>query len=295
MIGKRGKLFAVAGPGPSLSGQNPYAAPHALTVDSGITDWRGSLLCSQGLIYRSERGLYLMPRGLGPPDWLGKFARDVLKDFPVITGAALVPARNLAIWTCNDTDGLTGRALVLDYARGAWSTWKMSDGYSLSGVTVIDDVIRFSSARLEGTVYTEQDVAYDGIEATQVTSTLETQHIAPSGHVNGYTRTWSVRLRGELRDANGCKLTIYAQVDDDDAYNYSQWWDIKGAAGMKFEREWVLPWQNLEALKLKIVDGYVTPAPLALTTPTAGVALNAITLDVAVKASQKPLQEGYRG
>jgi len=318
MIGKDRRIFLVTGSGPTPLGQNPYAPPRAWNIESGIIDPRSILLGGQGVYFQGDGGMYLAPRGFGPIQWLGKAARDVLDAYPIVAAATLIPEKDLAVWAVHDEAKANGKLLLFDYERGAWFTWSLQidtvvTGLCLapleSGGETIQSLQMACASSDEATVWADVgnywDIDSDALLiGGHVTPTLEPQYIVPSGKVNGYCRAYGVRLRGELRDgANGCKLKLEAMVDDDPNFSYSTWWIVKGPEGMKFEREWVLPWPNIEAVKFRITEiawdsdlDAPEAHPPGYLVPTKGFAWNALTLDVAVRGgAQKPLQEAHRG
>jgi hypothetical protein len=315
VIAKDKRLFLVSGGGPTQLGQNPYAPPRAWNVENGVTDPRSLLLGGQGVYFQGEGGMYLAPRGYGPIQWLGKAARDVLDQYPVVAAATLLTEKDLACWALHDEAKANGILLLFDYERGAWTTWTLPIENVITGLCVapmeaggetITSLQMACSNSDEATIWADEGNYWDeDSDATllggHVVTTIEPQYLVPSGKVNGYCRAYGVRLRGELRDANGAKLMIEAMVDDDPSFSYATWWIVEGPAGMKFEREWVLPWPNIEAIKLRVRDVGWDPDPTEIhppgyLVPTSGFAFNALTLDVAVRGgAQKPLQEAHRG
>lgn len=314
VLAKAKRLFLVSGQGPTPLGQNPYAAPRAWNIESGVIDPRSVLLGGQGVYFQGDGGMYLAPRGFGPIQWLGKTARDVLELYPVVAGATLLTEKDLAVWSVHDEGRTDGTLLVFDYERGAWSTWTIPTDQPIAGLTVAplesggETVLSLQMACAgsdEATVWADEGNFWDiDSDATllggHVTQLFETQHIAPSGKVNGYCRGYGVRVRGELLDEFGCKLKIEAKIDDFPNWDYAVEWTIDGPINMKFEREWVLPWPNFEAIKLRVsTSPFRIPVgdfPPGTLSPSRGFAFNALTLDVATRGgAQKPLQEAHRG
>ncbi len=315
LISKARRAFLLTGQGATPIGQNPYAPPRAWNIENGCIEPRSMLLGGQGVYFQGDGGIYLAPRGYGPMQWLGKPAQDVLDLYPVVAAATLLTEKDLAVWAVHDEAKEFGALLVFDYERGTWHTWTLPVDPVVTGLCVapleaggetITSLQMACASSDEATVWADEgnywDIDSDNtLLGGHITSTLTPQHLVPSGKVNGYTRSHAVRIRGELRDPAGCKLMLEAQCDDDPGFSYSVWWIVSGPEGMKFEREWVLPWPNIEAIKLRVTDAGWDPDPTEVhppgyLVPSKGFAWNALTLDVAVRGgAQKPLQEAHRG
>jgi hypothetical protein len=70
-------VWSVTGDGPTDQGLNPYPDPRAVPVDSGaVGPW--VVTASAGTFFESIAGIMLLPRGFGPPLYVGADVRDTL-------------------------------------------------------------------------------------------------------------------------------------------------------------------------------------------------------------------------
>lgn len=112
------------GTGPAPNGQNSdFQTPTKIQSDVGCTNARSVVTTPDGTMFLSERGIYLLTRGLELV-WIGRPVKDTLAAFPVITSAVLVPKQNQVRFTCNTSDGASGVTIVYDYAEKQWSTFR---------------------------------------------------------------------------------------------------------------------------------------------------------------------------
>lgn len=126
-------LQYLAGIGPTPNGLNSdFQGPFVIQSDVGCTNARSIVDVPDGVMFLSDRGIYLLTRGLELV-WVGKPIKDTLAAFPNITSAVLVAKQNQVRFTCNDVGGLFGRVLVYDYVEKQWSTFR----YNIVGFTDI--------------------------------------------------------------------------------------------------------------------------------------------------------------
>lgn len=290
-------IYAVSGIGPSSQGGTPPNPPRRVSADAGCIDARSVALCDRGVVFQSVRGLYLLPRGFGNVQWLGKPALATLETYPHIFDACVVPRRNHLMWLCNDslTSVDTSTILVWDYDRNAWFTWTPP----ASGAGVADAL---SLVELEDKLYLWEDRVYLHTESTTglyvgdnnsttyfVSSSAETTNIRPSNYVTGYARVWSLKLLGELIEPDGARLIVTVAYDDG-ALTDSIQWDITGSEGDSFMREFVLPWQKVNAVRFRVEDSTGGTSGRGR-----GIRLNAMTLTIVPRSKAgKPLREAYR-
>lgn len=111
-------IYKLQGLGPNDQGQGAWDTPRAVTHSTGCIDWRSIVETSIGIFYQSERGIMLLPRGLGEPQFIGMPVQATLESFgAVITGSDV----------CTTSDGNTVRfctasgTLIYDLETQAWS------------------------------------------------------------------------------------------------------------------------------------------------------------------------------
>lgn len=78
--------------GPNDQGAGTFAAPSQLTRSVGCIDYRSILETNIGVFFQSALGIYLLPRGFGPVQYIGVGVQDVLNQAsnvsPIVLGAA---------------------------------------------------------------------------------------------------------------------------------------------------------------------------------------------------------------
>lgn len=108
-------IYAVQGQGPSDQGQGDWGSPRCVTRSTG---GRVLLETSSGIFFESDRGLELLPRGLGEPIYIGASIMDTFdRETSSVLSAAVVTS----------TESRTARfcvgagVAVFDLDTGAWS------------------------------------------------------------------------------------------------------------------------------------------------------------------------------
>lgn len=88
-------IYLVGGDGPNDQGAGSFPPPRCLTRSVGCCDYRSIVETNVGIMFQSNLGLYLLPRGFGPAQYIGAAIRsdmDALGDStqdlgPVVLGA----------------------------------------------------------------------------------------------------------------------------------------------------------------------------------------------------------------
>jgi hypothetical protein len=115
------QTFASAGDGPNAAGQqNTFTEPQLVASDVGCTDWRSVVVTPLGVLFKSERGFYLLTRGLQAQP-IG--AEVAAYDADTITSAVLLPDEEEVRFTTAE-----GRTLVYHYGYGTWLVWTSHGG-----------------------------------------------------------------------------------------------------------------------------------------------------------------------
>jgi hypothetical protein len=113
---KKSAIFYLIGEGPDASGaQNDYNEAQLITTDGGCIDPSSVVSMPLGLMYKSEKGIYVLNRGLNI-EYIGKEVEVYNSD--TIVAATLVSNKNQVRFALN-----TGIVLVYDYLVGQWYTF----------------------------------------------------------------------------------------------------------------------------------------------------------------------------
>lgn len=119
VIFKRRSIFVLFGDGYNNTlTQNSLQKPQLITTDVGCTNINSVVLTPQGLMFRSEKGIYLLTRGL-ETQYIG--ARVEAYNEYEITSSTLVADQNHIRFTTNND-----YCLVYDYFYNEWSVFTNS-------------------------------------------------------------------------------------------------------------------------------------------------------------------------
>jgi hypothetical protein len=146
----------VRGEGPNAAGIGDLSEPIEVDGQVGCPDWRSVCKCELGVLFRaSDTRIYLLPVGGGAAISAAESIQDVLRQFPVTTGAVRHEADELVTFTVTNAAGTDGRLLHLDLSssgmtRNGWvSRWIVDRLQQLEDVAEIQ-VVSESVQSFEG-------------------------------------------------------------------------------------------------------------------------------------------------
>jgi hypothetical protein len=211
------------GLGPTAAGLNSdFGPPVAIQSDVGCNNARSVVGTPDGIMFGSDRGIYLLTRGFELV-WIGRPVKDKLASFPTITSAVLVPKQNQVRFTCTTTLGTTGITLVYDYVEKQWSTFTHTIGGVYGGA--IADACMWNGAytfvSTAGSVHVESTSSYLDAGASYVPMTLETSWIAAAGPL-AFHSVRSFQLHGTSYTDHD--LTITVGFDSNTTYQQTATW-----------------------------------------------------------------------
>ena len=199
VIFKEDRIYVAQGSGLSNAGLGRgYATPFLVSEAIGCIDNRTVVLTPLGLMFLSNRGIYLLDQSfkLEPVGRRVRYHTDTY----TLTGAAIVPERSIVLFTTE-----SGPALVYNYEWKFWSTFTNHDADS---ITVAQGIYYYKDA---STITAEdRSVWTDG--GADVVLTLETGHVRLGGLL-GFARLFRVLVLGYLRSA--CTLELAFQLNND--------------------------------------------------------------------------------
>lgn len=135
----------LVGQGPNSAGVGDISEPVEIENRVGAVDWRSVAKTEHGVFFQSsafgEPRIYLLPRGGSSAMDASEGARDVLRDYPVITSATRHDEEQLLTFTLQNAAGTDGRILHLDLkssgmGRNGWQ-----------GRWIVDRVAAFESVQ----------------------------------------------------------------------------------------------------------------------------------------------------
>lgn len=228
-------IYLVSGDGPDDQKRGQFSPPRALSRDIGCTDYRSILETAIGILFQSERGFYLLPRGFGQPIWVGAPVQTTLTAYRTCLAAAvhsdsrertarflMADSNNNTIVLSLDLD-LTSQLGYGVWAKHSFATWidnpdtKMSSIGSWSSGTFAAYRTISSPVYLVGSIEANNEtIASDGYTSgshATITGRIETANISPAGNA-GMWRCNSVIT--SLSNCDGGVLDMLVTTDDDD-------------------------------------------------------------------------------
>lgn len=192
-------IYYTVGRGPTANGtQNDFSQSIEITTDAGCTNPRSVVRMPLGLMFKSNKGIYLLDRGLGTT-YIG--ADVEAYNGYTITSATLIPNTNEVRFT---TDSSV--TLVYDYFFRQWAVDEIQDG---ADACVFGDL--FTYADPSGTMFQETVNAYTD-NSNFYPLALTTSWLALAG-LQGFQRVWQVLLLGAYKSPHTLNVKI--------AYDYA--------------------------------------------------------------------------
>jgi hypothetical protein len=200
-IFKENAIYYINGTGPDNTGANSQYSPATfITSTVGCANQNSLVLMPQGLMFQSDKGIWLLDRGLGT-SYIGAPVED-FTDEAVVTSAVNVPSTNQVRFTLS-----SGVTLMYDYYFGQWGTFTGVPAVSsciYSGFhTIINSV---------GSAYQESPNTYlDG--SNPVLTMFETGPLR-LGDLQGYQRAYFFYILGQYLSPHKLCVSI--------TYDYAQ-------------------------------------------------------------------------
>jgi hypothetical protein len=220
-------IYVVSGDGPNDQGAGSFSPPRAICRDLGCIDYRSIVETSVGVFFQSTRGIYLLPRGLGNPVFVGMAIQDIMS--PQVSGFSRVLAavssqdslnRTVRFLVENPTS-LTTRVLVydLDIAQAdpeaGWSYDTFNSRLSCLGnwpTGVFLSLYSLSSASICG--YLDEAVPTfltDASDTQDITSAVQTADLRFAGLAGQWRCDTVVGVMAE--PTTGATVTITVTCD----------------------------------------------------------------------------------
>lgn len=253
-------IYYVVGSGPSASGaNNDFTDPIFITSDCGLVDVTSIVEMPKGLMFKGEKGIYLLDRGLQAV-YIGAEVEDY--NSQAVLSAQLMPKTNQVRFLLEGGD-----ILMYDYFVGQWGVFEGVDG--ISDVVVDTRQVFVDSA---GQVWRETPGTYlDGL--VPVTRDMWTAWVKPAG-LQGYLRSFYFGILAEYLSPHQLEVSV--------AFNFSD---------TPFQTDTITPdstsalenWrvflaeQRCQAFQVRIRE-------LDTGTPGAGFRMSGLSLIVGVKA-----------
>jgi hypothetical protein len=194
VIFKERKILIQVGQGPTESGAlNDFSTPPSIPSDVGCMFPRSIVEVPQGLIFKSNKGFFLLDRGLST-SYIG--AEVEAYNSLSVTSAVLISDKNQVRFTHSD-----GLALIYDFNEKQWGTLP---NHEAIGATFWDGQYCFIATN--GNVYKTSSTSY--LRAGKAVSTkIQTSWIQPAG-LMAAQRVYRLILIGNLKSQHKLRVKI---------------------------------------------------------------------------------------
>lgn len=235
---KRNKIFYMYGDGPNdAGGGGQFSIPQEVSSPVGCAYPKSVVSTPLGLMFKSEKGIYLLDRGLNV-QWIGAPVA-AFNQFNVTSTIHMATVNQVRFFLDN------GIVLMFDYAVSQWSTFT---NISAVGSTLFQNQATYVGS--DGVIYQETPGSYLDNGVTPITLTIGTPWIKLSSLQN-FERCKQVYLLGDYKSAH--TLTIQAAFDYESTYTESFTWSPVAGDSPDQVRIF-LQKQKCESLKLQISD-----------------------------------------
>jgi len=110
-------IYAVQGFGPNDQGQGAWDTPRVITRSTGCVNEFSIVETSIGVFFQSARGIELLPRGMGEPQFIGAPVQTTLGEATITSAAVVSLGTSKTVRFCYGAGGV----LVFDLNTAAWS------------------------------------------------------------------------------------------------------------------------------------------------------------------------------
>lgn len=194
VIFKENKIFILSGNGPTDTGSdNDFQSPQEVSSDVGCVEPESIVNISKGILFKSQKGIYLLDRGL-TVSYIG----DRVQDYNNldISSAVVIPELNQVRFTSRE-----GTTQVYDYYYDSWSVYTNQPAVSATSWNGEYVYLKDSGITLKEVVGSYSD---DGVA---IKTKIETSWISVAG-LQGFQRLYSIMLLGNYVGSHTLKATL---------------------------------------------------------------------------------------
>jgi hypothetical protein len=285
-------VYLTSGDGPNDNGAPAFGDPQRLPTDVGCTDWRTVQEVPQGLLFQSARGFYLLPRGFGPPVFVGGAVQNSLATsyadcYGVGRTAKPSGQGESTVTFLMGTGGGGDAGFVWDCSLGRWVSVDTYDteytaagsfGYGFAVCPSDMSSIRYQAG---SSAWRDNTAAFE--------CHLRTGAIHPF-NFGGHGRVRKITFMGEYRGAGSLNARVTLDGKTQHTLAATAIGQVNGVAlsqGNKWWFEWELPSpQHCSNIDIEVWD--------SATTTSEGLAFNGLVLHVIPDTASKRLGAGQR-
>jgi len=194
IIFKKDAIYSLVGDGPLDTGaQNNFSLPQFITSDLGCENPRSVASINDGILFKSDKGIYLLTRDLQTV-----YIGQGVEDFNNLTISSAVVLEDVNEVRFTTTDGI---ALIFNYEFNQWSTFS-----NYEAVSAINGLGSYIHLKSDGTVRKESTAYLDA--GAKIKMAIETSWLAFAG-IQGYQRIRSWMLLGDFLTDHYTKVKLY--------------------------------------------------------------------------------------
>lgn len=295
-------IYIVSGDGPDRQGSGAYGAPQRLPGDVGCTDWRTVREVPQGLLFQSDRGFYLLPRGFGAPIFQADIQEQLLS-YSTCLGAGRHDERRYGesslVYLMGGSDSpIEGEmvGLVYDLESGKWvSVDTYGSAYTLAGTW--QGLLALAADDLSALAYAGGSGSGD-TDGTYTETHVKTGQIHPFGF-GGFGRVQEILVHAEYRALAylGITLVIDGVASTAVTLTPSSATRAVGVNGtfLSTGDKWFFRWRPPRCQGTTFEVEVWDARDDALGSNAEGIAFNGVSMLVDPEEGHKPLGSGNRG
>lgn len=265
LIFKQDYIFVMVGDGPSVSGiNNDFTDPQLITADAGCSDKKSIVVLPTGVIFKSQKGFYLLDRALNV-----KYIGADVESFnsAAVNSAKMVETENQVRFNLS-----TGDTLVYDYYLEQWNIFK-----SINGVDAVNFQDRYTYLLPNGQIRRETPNAYLD-DTSLIPIKIETGWISLAG-LQGFQRIYQFLILGTYKSPHTLVMELYKDYIETP---YQTTTIPVLTAPDKYQFRVYPSIQKCEAFKIKITEQQIAPFG-------EGCDITGIALEAGAKAGQNKL------
>lgn len=300
---KRNAIFVVDGDGPAEAGVtgNEFSPPQRLATEFGCVDFRSIQMTSDGIIYRSTRGVEMLTRSL-QVKWIGDRVFKTLDAYPDCHGSSMDDGGRYHLLVSTSAGTSAVHHLVYDTTLDAWTTFT-TDIYGHTDVCFADLKNRGQTlcyASPTGYIMrlcTADDNYYVGVYETYVSWTIETGWMK----VGQQARARFSKILGLLKahpgaeSDNNHKVTFRVAFNYVDTYTQTATWEPGTLNTLEIEElEIQLNRPEVMAVRFKMEDAAPTDTGTYPIGSGQGPDVLGITVEIAVKSGAPKGPAGHK-
>jgi len=209
IIFKENRMMYISGDGPLNTGQqNTFTQPQLISSDVGCSNTRSIVLTPMGLMFKSNKGVYLLDRNM-QTQYIGADVES--SNSQTITSAVLVQDSNQVRFTTESS-----RALIYDYFFEKWSTASNHEA---------KDAIMFQNnyyyMRSDGEIYKEESTVFTD-NGAEIPMKITTPWLRLM-NVQGFQRVRKAIFLGEQKSTHTLRVRAFYdyQPSHIDSYSYN--------------------------------------------------------------------------